>query len=147
MPKPSSDWLCDDLSKLKEFGVSRLVSMLTLDEIIELGLQDEPRLSRNLELEFTNLSVPDRAVPGAVKVSGLVASIRKDLAQHLGVAIHCRAGIGRSGLVAACVLIAEGMDADPAMDLVTESRGVKTPDTQEQVEFVREFRFQGTGSG
>ncbi|MEO1114709.1 MAG: protein-tyrosine phosphatase family protein [Pseudomonadota bacterium] len=142
MPKPSSDWLRDDLGKLREFGVSRLVSMLTLDEINELGLQEEPKVSRELGLDFTNLGVPDRTVPEAGKVSELVASIRKDLRHDLGVAIHCRAGIGRSGLTAACVLVSEGMDADEAMDLVTESRGVKTPDTQEQAEFVRNFRFR-----
>ncbi|WP_420332254.1 protein-tyrosine phosphatase family protein [Roseibium sp.] len=147
MPKPSSDWLRDDLIKLKEFGVSRLVSMLTLEEINELSLEDEPNISRELGLEFTNLSVPDRTVPEAWQVSELVASIQKDLGRDLGVAIHCRAGIGRSGLTAACVLIAEGMDAGAAMDLVTEARGVNTPDTQEQAEFVRKFRLQGAGSG
>lgn len=68
MPKPSSDWLRDDLRKLREFGVSRLVSMLTLDEINELGLQDEPKVSRDLGLDFTNLGVPDRTVPEAGKV-------------------------------------------------------------------------------
>ena len=63
MPKPSGDWLKEDLEKLKGLGVEKLVSMLTCDEMIDLGLQAEAEICRQLDIEFTNVSVPDRSVP------------------------------------------------------------------------------------
>lgn len=41
MPKPSGDWLEDDLMAYKAIGVDKIVSLLTFDEIEELGLQNE----------------------------------------------------------------------------------------------------------
>lgn len=140
MPKPSGDWLKEDLEKLKGLGVEKLVSMLTCDEMIELGLQAEAEICRQLDIEFTNLSVPDRSVPDLRIIEELVREIQQNLVAGQGVAIHCRAGIGRSGLVASCVLIAQGVDAENSIATVSDARGVRTPDTQEQAEFIRNFR-------
>lgn len=55
--------------------------------------------------------------------------------------IHCRAGIGRAGLVTACLLYHLGRTA--VWETLERARGVPVPDTDEQKEWVERFRFRG----
>jgi protein-tyrosine phosphatase len=55
------------------------------------------------------------------------------------IAIHCRAGIGRSSMIAACALILCGIDAAEALALIKAARGVSVPDTDEQRDWVIAF--------
>jgi protein-tyrosine phosphatase len=55
------------------------------------------------------------------------------------VAIHCRQGVGRSALVAACVLASLGERPDGALERVARARGCPVPDTAEQREWVLRF--------
>jgi len=48
------------------------------------------------------------------------------------VAIHCRAGIGRTGIIAGAVLLKTGKTAKEAFALISDARGVRVPDTEEQ---------------
>lgn len=57
-----------------------------------------------------------------------------------GVAIHCRAGIGRSSLIAACVLLKLGTREDEIFPLLSRVRGVAVPDTSAQIQWLSKFR-------
>ncbi|MEQ9209713.1 MAG: hypothetical protein RLN96_07720, partial [Pseudomonadales bacterium] len=48
------------------------------------------------------------------------------------VVLHCWAGIGRSGLLAATILVRMGHDSETVFDLVSKARGESIPETQEQ---------------
>jgi protein-tyrosine phosphatase len=48
------------------------------------------------------------------------------------VAVHCRQGIGRSGMIAAGALMRSGVGADKAVDVVSAARGVAIPETAAQ---------------
>jgi protein-tyrosine phosphatase len=54
-------------------------------------------------------------------------------------AIHCRAGIGRSSIIAACALICSGLGAEQALAMIAASRGLTVPDTDEQRDWVVAF--------
>lgn len=49
---------------------------------------------------------------------------------------HCRYGIGRASLLAAAVLVREGVDADEAWQRIGVARGHVVPDTDEQQHFI-----------
>ena len=51
-----------------------------------------------------------------------VAFVRSHLSQKRRVLLHCRHGIGRSALLACCVLVAEGMDPAAALQHAREKR-------------------------
>ena len=53
--------------------------------------------------------------------------------------IHCRAGIGRSSLMAACALVCIGVEAKAALALIGAARGLTVPDPDEQRERVLTF--------
>jgi len=59
--------------------------------------------------------------------------------------VHCRAGIGRTGLVVGCYLARHGKTGDKALEEIKELRSslssswVKSPETDAQVNFVRNW--------
>ncbi|WP_172670816.1 dual specificity protein phosphatase family protein [Labrenzia sp. DG1229] len=139
MPKPSGEWLDDDLKKLKLIGIDHIVSMLTPEEADSLSLANEGEVCERNGINFTNVSVVDRDIPETAAAKELALSIIADLHAGSSVVVHCRAGIGRSGLVACCVLIGLGILAEDALAKVSAARGVLVPDTEEQRKFILAF--------
>lgn len=141
-----NDWLDGDMRSLRAAGIDALVSALTLPEAEELGLKDEEDCCRRCGIEFLSFPIEDRAVPGTANAFD---TFLRDLSAHLGkgkrVAIHCRAGIGRSAIIAACVLTRNGLSAEAAFSAIEKARGVPVPDTPEQRRWVEEhFEKQKT---
>lgn len=141
MPRPrSGEWLADEIAGWNRLGVQTVVSLLELHEVRELDLANEESLCRAAGLQFISFPVPDRGVPSnSAAFAHLVAAIEQRLRSGESVAVHCRAGIGRSGLLGACVLKAFGVDPDSAFRLLSRARGVTVPDTDAQIAWVREY--------
>jgi protein-tyrosine phosphatase len=141
MPRPrSGEWLTDEIAGWSRLGVQTVVSLLEPREVSELDLADQESLCRGVNLQFVSFPIPDRGVPSSsVKFANLVAVLEEGLRSGESVAVHCRAGIGRSGLLAACILGTFGVDPDSAFGMLSRARGVAVPDTDAQVAWVREF--------
>jgi aspartyl-tRNA(Asn)/glutamyl-tRNA(Gln) amidotransferase subunit B len=75
-------------------------------------------------------------LPDARKIASSVAA---GVADGRSIAIHCRAGIGRSSVVAACAMICLGSDAGDALSLIKKARGVSVPDTEAQRDWIFAF--------
>ena len=131
--------MAQDIAAYRAAGVDRVVSMLTKVEASELGLADEARLCVAAALEFEHHPIVDFGLPEVDAFDNLLRRIAHWLDAGQGVAVHCRAGIGRSGMVTAGVLIALGDTADQAMKKVSTARGVSIPDTVEQGSFINAF--------
>lgn len=54
------------------------------------------------------------------------------------VVVHCRGGLGRAGLTAACLLVQAGMPPEQATLRVREARP-GTIETEAQVQFIHDF--------
>ena len=141
MPRPrGGDWLEDEVSAWRRAGVDVVVSALTPDEIAELDLNEQAELSRAVGIVYLGFAIPDRGVPdSATDTAELVRQLEKGLASGKRVAIHCRQGVGRSSLLAACVLAAAGVDPGDAFERIRTARGCSVPDTPEQREWVIKF--------
>jgi protein-tyrosine phosphatase len=142
MPRPrADDWLDDEIAGWRAEGIDLVVSLLESDETAELGLHREEELCHRQEMEFVSFPIPDRGVPTSLsKTATLVQILASKISAGRAIAIHCRAGIGRSSLLAACVLICSGTNPDRVFDLISNARGVRVPDTEGQREWVGEFR-------
>ena len=132
-----NDWLCDDITAFSREGIEILVSMLTDEEAEELGLNDESAECTAAGISFVNVAIPDRSVPSDTNaflcsVEQLVARVREG--RYL--AVHCRASIGRSTVLAASILVRLGWDANTAFDAIEAARGCSVPDTPEQKQWV-----------
>jgi protein-tyrosine phosphatase len=141
MPRPrGGEWLADEIAGYQRFGIQTVVSLLEEHEARELDLADEQSLCRAANLQFISFPIADRGVPrNVVEFTKLVESIALRLRSGDSVAIHCRAGIGRSGLVGACVLGTYGIAPDAAFTMLRLARGVAVPDTDAQADWVRDY--------
>jgi protein-tyrosine phosphatase len=133
MARPrGNDWLQDEMNGLREAGTDVLVSMLTSDEMSELDLQGEAEAATIAGIVFLSCPTPDRGVPNAEQFRDLVRGLEAALDAGQNVVVHCRMGIGRSSLVAAGLLVAEGRTVSEAFEEVATARGMPVPDTDEQ---------------
>jgi hypothetical protein len=141
LPRPrGADWLDDEIVAWKDAGVDVVVSLLTPGEDSELGLSNEQSLVQQNGLTFIGFPIPDYSVPGSMKTTRqLVSKLQDCLAHGKNVGVHCRQGIGRSSLVAACVLVTAGEPAGTAFQHIKSARGLPVPDTAEQRDWVAAF--------
>jgi len=138
-----ADWLEDGARAWRESGVDIVVSLLTDDEVAELGLTEEAKLCRALGLQFLAFPIVDRGVPSSRRATfEFSRKLDAALAQGKSVVIHCRQGVGRSGLLAACLLVLAGADPEAAFQRVSVARGVPAPETLEQSKWVMEFAHE-----
>ena len=139
MARPrGGDWLSDEIQNLKRQNVSCVVSLLTSEEISELGLEKEETECKNLNIEFISYPVADRKCPDSERsFLELVARICNSLSDGQKIAVHCRMGIGRSGIVSAAVLIATGHKTSAVFDRLSNVRGLNVPDTKEQEDWIQ----------
>lgn len=141
MARPrGGDWLADEVADLRRQGVGVLVSALTADEVRELDLTAEPATYAAAGIRFVSLPIPDRQVPESSRA--LLARLRPlcaSLVPGEAVAVHCRAGIGRSSLLAGAILCCSGWSAADAWPAIASARGLSVPDTEEQRAWLHQF--------
>lgn len=133
MPCPGGgEWLDAELRALAGEGVQVLVCLLTATERHQLGLRDEPAAAARAGLEFHELAIPDFGVPDRTVAEPLLDLLVARLRAGHRVAVHCRAGIGRSSLIAAALLVRLGTPTNQVWDVISAARGCPVPETDEQ---------------
>lgn len=133
MPRPrGGDWLGDEMTALRTAGVDVLVCLLTEAELRELDLSGEATAAARVGLRFLHLPIVDLGVPDRDRVDPLVDDLTDRLRNGEHVVVHCRAGIGRSSLVAAALLVRLGVSPATAWKAIATARGVPVPETDEQ---------------
>jgi protein-tyrosine phosphatase len=141
VPRPrGGDWLEDEIASWRRVGIGTVVSALTAEENVELDLSREKEACAAAKIAFVAFPIEDRGTPPSRKaVLELVHRLEQHLALGKNIAIHCRQGIGRSSLLAACTLVASGVDPASAWERIAVARGCPVPDTNEQREWVTRF--------
>jgi protein-tyrosine phosphatase len=131
------DWLSDEIARWKRAGIHTVFSLLTSEEERDLDLRDEAGEVKANELEFVSFPIPDRQVPKSeAKLADVLEKVIRALSSGKNVVVHCRQGVGRSGLVAACLLVKDGMSPGAAVERVSAARGVNVPETTEQRDWI-----------
>lgn len=141
MPRPrGGDWLEDEINALRAMNVDVVVSLLETDEVQELDLEGEKRFCEAVGICFMSFPIADRNIPvSSSEALKFAESIEQLMAVGNSVVIHCRAGIGRSSIMAACVLMKCGIPFDESFEKIERARGCSVPDTREQKEWVRQI--------
>ena len=132
--------LLDEIRALKADGLDVIVSLLTKEEDKEINLLDEQEVCAGLGLQFIQFPIDDVSVPASSAATlALVNVLDEFLSKGSSVGIHCRAGVGRSGMIAVCLLMMRGFSPKEALEEVSKARGVIVPQTDEQREWLIEF--------
>jgi protein-tyrosine phosphatase len=137
MPRPrGGEWLDGEMAALRSAGVGLVACLLTGGELAEFELHGEEEAARLAGIEFRHLPIVDMSVPSPEPLLALADELVGRLTEGAHVVIHCRAGIGRSSLVAATVLVGLGVPIQQAWVDIGTARGVEVPETEEQRRWV-----------
>jgi ADP-ribosyl-[dinitrogen reductase] hydrolase len=116
-----------DLDAIAGFGATRLVTLMQPDELAVIGI-DPKRLDREARmrgLDWVHLPIRNLSIPGAAWEAGWLtagAALRAELAAGGRFAMHCYAGLGRTGMVAARLLVEHGATPAEAIAAVRKIR-------------------------
>lgn len=134
------DWLEIETQAWADAGLGVVVSMLEDSEIAEFELEREAERAAERGIEFILYPVADRGVPVlGDRFIRLNDHLQTLLRSGKNVGIHCRQSIGRAPLLAAALMVADGMEPAEAFSELSISRGRSVPETPEQVEWIRNF--------
>ncbi len=122
--RPKED-LDQDLAAITALKFSGLVTLLEESEIQYMGLDILPIEVRRHDLWWKHLPIKDMAIPNPIfeqrwklESPALHESLRRG--EHL--ILHCWAGLGRSGMIAARLLVEFGLDPPAAVLRVRDAR-------------------------
>jgi ADP-ribosyl-[dinitrogen reductase] hydrolase len=143
---PPGPWKRDldlDLQVIRDWDARALVSLIEEHEFNLLGVPDLPAKVRSsgiiwIHLPIVDLEVPDwrfeeRWEKAGTKMSHILANGGR-------IVLHCRAGLGRTGTIAARLLVEFGVDPRAAIAKVRQARPGAIQ-TREQVEYIRECEW------
>jgi hypothetical protein len=128
------------LARLRDAGIDSFVDLTEEDELPPYSLW-LPK-----QAEYLRSPIVDTCVPNNVSdTRALLAAIHAGLARGRGVYVHCRAGIGRTGLIIGCFLAEQESDGKAALKTLNRlwlqsersQTWPKVPQTAEQAAYIR----------
>ncbi|KAL5008993.1 hypothetical protein ScPMuIL_014574 [Solemya velum] len=133
-----------DLSCMKNSGVEDVFCLCSNGELNKYRV---PRLLQeygDADIDVHRYSFPDGEVPSMGLLMKMLEDIRTNLMKPKKTVVHCYGGLGRSCLVAVCLmmLMDENLAAEEAIVKMRELRGQRAIQTVKQYNFINEFRQQ-----
>lgn len=130
----------DDLAWLRQSGIQVLLT-LTEEPLRRAWVNDAGLMAFHEPME-------DMEPPTQAQLSRAVQAIRRALEKGLPVAVHCGAGLGRTGVVVAAWMVSNGAAPASAIAKVRKLRP-HSVETAEQEESIEEFarRWAGGAGG
>ena len=139
-PRPQTGQLRQWAEGLKNKNVTHVVSLIEDSEVEVHNLHNEGNALAALGLGFSRFPIADFGTPDVNAFTGLMADLSQRLTSGDHIFLHCAGGIGRAGTSASCLLVEHGWDGEDAMAHVSKMRGVASPETLEQVAFIRRWK-------
>jgi len=140
----SGSWNRDldaDLDAIKDWGAEVLVSLIEPAEYSRLGVEDLHEKAR-ARMAHLSLPIPDYGLPGpgweaAWETEG--PRLRSVLLRGGKICLHCMGGLGRSGTIAARLLVELGVPPEDAIRSVRAARpgAIETKEQEDYVGAVR----------
>lgn len=120
----------DALPLLAEAGIGAVVSLL--------NIPSDERVYQRAGFAYHLLPIPDGAAPSVDQFLDFLNFMREQRAANRVVAVHCAAGLGRTGTMLAAYLIAKGTPVDEAVAQIRKARpgAIETP---AQMRFLRDL--------
>ncbi|MEP6389012.1 MAG: cyclin-dependent kinase inhibitor 3 family protein [Halioglobus sp.] len=139
----TGDWdrdLALDLGAICASGASVLINLMEDHEMVELGVADTAEHVPP-GIDYLRMPIPDVGTPHAEwehQWSELGSGLLERLRNGEDVVLHCKGGLGRTGMIAACLLVEFGSTSEDAISAVRESRSGRI-ETVAQEQYVRAF--------
>lgn len=132
-------WLCgkhfigpDPEDALRKTGATTAVCLSQEPELGDRYPGYVEWLAANADERAVWFPVPDLHAPDVELAAELVAGLSRRIHAGEVLLVHCGAGIGRAGTIAAAVLMAMGVDLDEAVATVAANRPMAGPEAGAQ---------------
>ena len=133
-----------DIANFKSRGMSMMVCLLSDSELRSLGVN--PRsyhiACNQNSVKLVQYPIVEMSIPNSLQEFEfqVVQKILEEMQEGGTVVVHCRGGIGRSGLVAACTLLHFGVaTAQKAIQWVRTKRSRNSVESSRQEDFVKSY--------
>ncbi|MET4692255.1 cyclin-dependent kinase inhibitor 3 family protein [Endozoicomonas lisbonensis] len=124
-PGTRNESLVDSLTTLREWGASAVLTLMPTVDLNESGVADLPLEVKKAGMQWFHLPIVDDEGPREPFFSAW-AKYADDIHQLLNngqsIAIHCKGGSGRTGLMAGQIMLERGMPLDNVIDLIKAQR-------------------------
>jgi ADP-ribosylglycohydrolase len=162
VPLPNSYWVLPGRLLAGEYpgGPTPELTRERLSRLLEAGIDCFLDLTQPQELtsyeallpadvDYLRCSIPDHGTPRERgEMTEIMQSLRGALREGRVVYLHCRAGIGRTGMVAGCLLAERGLSGEEALaelnrlwqQSARSGQWPTVPETGHQIEYVRRWK-------
>ncbi len=120
----------DELPVLHDAGIRAVVSLL--------NIPSDADVYRPAGLDYLCLSIPDGHPPDFTQADEFVRFVDAHRESGHAVAVHCYAGLGRTGTMLGAYLIAQGADSTTAL-LKVRAAEPAAIETRHQVKFLDDY--------
>ena len=113
------------LTELANAGAKALITLMTREEMARNGARNIDLMCSRLGMQWFHLPIEDEGVPEAefeASWDKIRTRIHQFLDCHESVVIHCKGGSGRTGVVAARLLVERGLATYEAMSQIKALR-------------------------
>ena len=127
-----------DLHAIRDWGTSLLVTLVGEKELELLDVSEIGAKTKALNMDWLQMPITDFSVPSVDFESNWPihsANLVSRIVSGERIVLHCRGGLGRTGLVAARLLIELGSNPVDAIKAVRKARP-HTIETSEQEQYV-----------
>ncbi len=128
-----------DIEEMLNWQARGVVTLVEDHELSIAGVEDLPQKVSSAGLWWRHMPMMDMYIPEQDFEHSWLregARIRNLLEHGEGIVIHCYAGLGRTGLLAAKILVEFGMSPEDAISKVRESNKRRIQ-TREQADYIR----------
>ncbi|KAJ8411905.1 hypothetical protein AAFF_G00155430 [Aldrovandia affinis] len=131
-----------DIGELQGQGVQEVFVFCTRGELHKYRVPCLLDAYQQQGLGVHHLPFPDGGVPELGQCCQILEELQLSIENNRKTVIHCYGGLGRSGLMAACLLLklSVTMTPDKAIDILRQLRGGGAIQTVKQYNFLHEFR-------
>tara|TARA_B110000261_G_C13029075_1_gene335472 strand:+ start:365 stop:883 length:519 start_codon:yes stop_codon:yes gene_type:complete len=133
--------LLNDIETIKELKIDTLFTLIDDTELNDLGGKGLSQLLKInhikwLQLPITNFSIPEKKQKEVL--INIIEELIDDLINNRNILIHCMAGLGRSGMIAATILKKIGINAQLSISTIRSARPGAI-ETTSQVDYIVNF--------
>ncbi|XP_070605594.1 cyclin-dependent kinase inhibitor 3 [Erythrolamprus reginae] len=131
-----------DIDELKSHGVLDVFVLCTKGELTKYRVPHLMETYQNYGITVHHHPIPDGGTPDIARCCVILNELRNCLESKQKATIHCYGGLGRSCLIAACLLlqISDNVTPQQAIDCMRDLRGSGAIQTLKQYNYLHDFQ-------